>query len=574
MDTVGAAPAAVFQGVGRVMENALLSRVAKNAWIHRYPRGWPFLLFVLTSMGTVLSVVGIERAETDKRRVELDRNITEVVAGLQRRAAENASLLNVGAALIGARPNMNEGDFDLIASILHANSDRHGSLGVGWAKWLNVDDVGALEAAMHSEGHDFAVRPRPAAGQRHVAVVTELNPATTENLRAIGFDIYSEAARRQAIQTAIATQRPTVTGRVRLMQDNGGDMSTGFLMLAPVYGQQNGARFLRGFIYSPYRVEDFVDSAAKLGRDRQFEIAIWDESPDPERLLTWRQWPGENGPSITRKTSLGERQWVVRVSMKKESALSTLSRVTLLFGVVLALLVMAIARLITKRAAEDRAVLEALTRESAIRNSLTRELNHRVKNTLANVLSIVALTRRRSKNLDEFAEGLIGRVRALSATHDLLSNTNWKDAPIGEVVRSELAPYMGEHDDMDEGHVEISGPDVSLAPNDALSLGLALHELATNAAKYGALSVIEGRIFVNWRQISPTVAEIHWRETGGPPVHEPSRRGFGRDLLEKIVAHELKSDVDLQFRPTGVECTLRVPIRRLSDFELRRRDGS
>src|SRR5262249_40095973 len=162
---------------------------------------------------------------------------------------------------------------------------------------------------------------------------------------------------------------------------------------------------------------------------------------------------------------------------------------------VLGLLVMFIARLIIKRSAEDREVLEWLAGQSAIRTSLTRELNHRVKNTLANVLSIVALTRRRSVDLDDFAESLTGRIRALSATHDVLSQSDWTNAPIAEIVRSELAPYMAASD----RHVEMAGPDVSLAPNDALSLGLAIHELATNAAKYGALSTIEGRIFISWK---------------------------------------------------------------------------
>ena len=107
-----------------------------------------------------------------------------------------------------------------------------------------------------------------------------------------------------------------------------------------------------------------------------------------------------------------------------------------------------------------------------------------------------------------------------------------------------------------------------------MSLGLAIHELATNAAKYGALSRPEGRIHVHWRQIASDLAEVHWREEGGPPVAVPGKRGFGRDLIEKIVAHELKSDVELEFLPAGVECRLRVPVRTSREFALRndRRD--
>ncbi len=102
-----------------------------------------------------------------------------------------------------------------------------------------------------------------------------------------------------------------------------------------------------------------------------------------------------------------------------------------------------------------------------------------------------------------------------------------------------------------------------------MSLGLAVHELATNAAKYGALSTPEGRIYIQWRQVTPSVAELHWREAGGPPVQAPTKRGFGRDLLEKIVAHELQSKVELTFDPAGVECTLQVPVRKPTSFVLR-----
>ena len=87
----------------------------------------------------------------------------------------------------------------------------------------------------------------------------------------------------------------------------------------------------------------------------------------------------------------------------------------------------------------------------------------------------------------------------------------------------------------DEAHVEMAGPDISLAANEALSLGLAIHELATNAAKYGALSVDGAKVVVTWRLLSPQTAEVHWREQGGPPVREPAQRGFGRDLIEKMV---------------------------------------
>jgi two-component sensor histidine kinase len=377
--------------------------------------------------------------------------------------------------------------------------------------------------------------------------------------------MYSEAKRREGMDLAAAMAQPVATGIVHLIQDQDRSQSAGFLIYMPVYRGEGANRTLRGFVYSPFRASEFLDSAVELVRNRRVEIAIYDGARQPDRLLAARLIPGENAVSMDRRIVVANRPWIVHVSLKRTRTLSTLSRATLVFGAVLGVLVMFIARLITKRAAEDRAVLEWLSGQSAIRTSLTRELNHRVKNTLANVLSIVALTRRRSADLDDFAESLTGRIRALSATHDLLSQSDWTNAPIAEIVRSELAPYMADSDP----HVTMSGPDISLAPNDAMSLGLAIHELATNAAKYGALSVDTGQVLIEWRLLSPEIAELHWREAGGPAVQAPSKRGFGRDLLEKIVAHELQSKVDLRFDAGGVECTLQVPVRRLASFAIR-----
>ena len=552
------------------MDDALLARVEKQAWIYKYPRGWPLLLFLLTSIVTIVSVLAIERTEAQRQELELDRNVTEIAAGLQRRTAENIVLLRAAAALFASKQRVTQDEFNEFAAGLHANGDLHGSRGIGWAKREEVSGVPALEQALRQEEHSqYLVFPQPQASQALAVPVVFLEPMTKMNRKAIGYDMYSEPVRREAMDAAAARGQPVASGKVRLIQDDGRPGAPGFLIYMPVFHSENGRRVVSGFVYSPFRADEFLDSAAELFRNRAVEISIYDEVVSPEHLLAWRRRPGETSISAQRRIAIGDREWILRVSHKRPQTLSRLSRATLFFGIVLALLVMFVGRLITKRAAEDRLVLEWLTRQSAIRNSLTRELNHRVKNTLANVLSIVSLTRRRSADIDEFAESLTARLRALSATHDLLSQSNWSHAPIRDVVRSELAPYM----EGGETHVEMAGPDISLAPNDALSLGLAVHELATNAAKYGALSTIEGHIHVSWQLLTPKMAEVYWRESGGPPVAAPTKRGFGRDLIEKIVAGELKSEVDLQFNPEGVECRLQVPIRELGEFSLRKGGG-
>lgn len=548
------------------MDRALLTRVEKQAWFHRFPRGLPAAMFVVAMAATVLCIMVIERLDQQARRVELERNATEVATALQRRAAESVAFLSAASALFATQEVVDLAKFRDFTSLVNHDYQQRGVVGIGWARRMWSWEATPFEDEQRSAyAFDFRIRPLPKWADQVVVPVTFLEPQTPGNLRALGFDMYSEPARRAAMDEAVRSRRPTATGKVQLVQDEGGVEEPGFVIYVPTYRNDTTGRTLLGFVYSPFRAEDFLDSSIDLVRSRQIDIRLYDGNRNDGTLMASRLKEGSVGETMDLPVNFGNRQWMLSVTDKRVKGLTTLSMFTLLFGVTLGLILAAITRWVTHRAAEDRRVLEWLTSQSAIRTSLTRELNHRVKNTLANVLSIVSLTRRRSANIDEFAESLTGRLRALSATHDLLSQREWSNAPLGEVARSELAPYM---DDGDH-HVELDGPEVQLAPNDALSLGLALHELATNAAKYGALTTSEGRVRITWRQPQPDLVEVLWRESNGPPVSEPNRRGFGLDLIEKIVAHELQNAVDLKFQPEGVECTIRVPVRERTPFDLR-----
>jgi len=552
----------------RLMDRALLDRVDKQAWFHKYPRGWPVLLFVLASLGTIVSVMALERADEQRRELELDRNMTEIASGIQRRAAENVALLRAAAALFETQESVSSGQFADFAAGLQTDQQSHGGVGMGWARLVRTPDLASFETATREgEQADYQVFPRPGQDVSVSVPIVYLVPQTANNRSVVGFDMYSEAVRRRAIDRSIALDSPVASGKLDLMQGRRQGSGVGFNIYMPVYVRKAGRKVVKGFVYSPFYASEFLSSAAGLYRDRDVDIAIFDGAPTSANLLAVRHGPGTADITMSRKIMVANRAWTLIVSDKKSSVLTSLSILTILFGIIAALLIMAIGWLITKRAAEDREVIEWLQRHSAVRDSLTRELNHRVKNTLANVLSIAALTRRRSRDMDEFNESFTDRIRALSATHDLLGQADWRHAQLGEIVRSELAPYLRG----DVSHAYISGPEISLAPNDAMSLGLALHELATNAAKYGAFSTPDGRVYVTWKLSAPDRAELLWREEGGPEVKEPQRRGLGRDLIEKVVAHELGAEITLQFLPEGVRCTLHVPVRQNTEFKLRNR---
>jgi two-component sensor histidine kinase len=191
---------------------------------------------------------------------------------------------------------------------------------------------------------------------------------------------------------------------------------------------------------------------------------------------------------------------------------------------------------------------------------LLDELNHRVKNTLATVQSIASQTLRSTTDPREFREAFESRLLALSKTHDLLTRNAWREADLAAMIEQELAPYKRENDN----RILLSGTAVSLQARAAINLGLVLHELVTNAAKYGALAVPQGRLELTWSMQSDlsdrTSLHLSWRELDGPPVEEPKRQGFGSKLLKRSIEGELDGQVVFRFPPSGVTCDLTIPL--------------
>jgi light-regulated signal transduction histidine kinase (bacteriophytochrome)/CheY-like chemotaxis protein len=184
---------------------------------------------------------------------------------------------------------------------------------------------------------------------------------------------------------------------------------------------------------------------------------------------------------------------------------------------------------------------------------LLAELDHRVKNMLANIRAVMRFTRRSNDTLDSYVENLDRRVKSMAHAQSLLSASRWRGAELRRLVDEELRAYEGA-----DRAISIEGPTIELTPKAALSISMVLHELATNAAKYGSLSSAGGRLAVRWT-LDDAGLRLAWRETGGPTVRRPERRGFGRMLVETSVAYELEGEVDLRFEPEGVACDVAIP---------------
>ena len=198
--------------------------------------------------------------------------------------------------------------------------------------------------------------------------------------------------------------------------------------------------------------------------------------------------------------------------------------------------------------------------EQAQSRMLIGELNHRVKNTLATVQSIVSQALRNATDPAAIREAIESRLFALSQSHDLLTRENWESAGLHDVIDAALKPF-GIANGRKERFV-VAGRNIRFPPNAALALGIAFHELATNAVKYGAFSNDHGCIAIEWTVVPSSKGDrmiLHWREKDGPPVPAPASTGFGSRVIERGLAHELNGSVDLDYRPDGVFCTIDVP---------------
>jgi PAS domain S-box-containing protein len=194
---------------------------------------------------------------------------------------------------------------------------------------------------------------------------------------------------------------------------------------------------------------------------------------------------------------------------------------------------------------------------------LMRELTHRSKNLLAVIQAMARQTAHHVGSIEAFLEQFSARLQALATSHDLLVQESWYGVSLFELVRSQLGHYL----DSEGPQVSVDGPSVVLKPEAAQSLGLALHELATNAAKYGALSVSGGHVSINWTRLPAAESngvEIWWSEERGPKVKAPRKRGFGTMVIQHNLARALDAEVSMSFSPAGLRCRIVIPATQLA----------
>lgn len=531
-------------------------------------------------------------AERDARRrfVAMADDLRDAIGDTMRAYAQ---ALRGGAGLVAATRMPTREQWSQFAAALALEREFPGIQGLGFAVVLKPDEISAHEAEQRSRGRPgYTVHP---AGERDIyTAIVYLEPDTWRNRRAIGFDMFSEPVRREAMERALASGEPSLSGGVILAQETQTEVQAGTLMYLPVFDPTRLAtdrlHAATGFVYAAFRMDDLISRSlarnAPLAAERLSLTVNDGPTSDAQTVLYRSPFARRAAPTDERRArhavdlnlQVGGRIWRLSFSSTPslERELASTAPVTLaIAGSIISLLIAGIAGTV---ALAHRRSLEAgrlLAGEVAARrkaegevNVANRELIHRAKNTIAIISAIASQTVRHSTSLDDFRRDFQARLGALARVHDFLRPDQARATDLETLVREVLRPYAG----VDAGRLSTSGPVVPLPQNEALVMSLILNEMATNATKYGAWSRPEGKVRLDWAREEadgmPRLA-VSWVEAGGPPVVEPTRVGFGSNVLKFVVERSLGGRLETSFDAEGVAHRFWLPWPRPADAGLR-----
>lgn len=537
-----------------------------DRWLRDYPRATPISVFLFALLLVSASAWSVEMAGERARQADAQAEANGIVAAIERQAAANNAYFQATSALFVSSEAVSPDFFHQFVEQLRLDYDLTGVVALGWSEAIAPQNLPALNSRMATQGYtDFRLYPEKKSTGALIHAITMVEPQTPGNAKIIGFDMHSEVRRAAAMDRARKTNAMAATDPVQLMIDTNVRSAPGFLVYVPVTSL-NGAHRFKGYVYSAIRTRDFILSAIKSGRLSPGRIEIFDSTDrGRERIFSFASDDAQIlGSPVEQRVDAFDQKWLLRYYPAGRHSLYPLTLVVMIGGVSFSLLLLAYVLLVQRRNEDLHELIDAQAKRETERAAFVRELNHRVKNSLANVTSIISLTRRNAKDIDSFANDLLDRVRALAASHSLLDGAQWGPTDLRALVVAQVGSQNGAAD-----RIHIDGDHVLISPSDALTVGLALHELFTNATRYGSLSNDEGKLNVSWRVEGAEAVSVLWEEKDGPAVTPPAQRGFGLNLIERALAHELGQPITIEFLPAGLRCSFAISLRKQKAFRLR-----
>jgi CHASE1-domain containing sensor protein len=541
----------------------------------------PLLVFFVVAFVGLMTAAASWLTIEHTNQVSFEATAQEAVRRIGERIENHIILISSTKALFettGEVPTAQQ--FKTFVGHLQEADQFDGIQGIGFARYVQSGpSSNAMIAAELARNYGISRTPWPRTTEPNRTPIVLIEPLTDRNKRALGFDMFSEPVRRAAIVTAMKEERLRATGAVKLVQENGDNQQSGFLLYTPFIAINSGR--LLGFVYAPFRIADLFDSALNRVPVLPVHLTAWDGDPfDSSMIYQSIQEPRQDAESysVTSTLEVAGRTWTLTVKPSatyEPSADQTRSVMLAIAGLLLA------AALAASSRAQQHAIEvgETLRQESeralSDRELLLQEMKHRIKNMIARVMAISRQTARNSESLAEFSDSFGARLHAMAASQDLLARTAWQGADLRTLLVQELKQLFG--DEFDEKG--LNGPEVHLNEPAAQAFGLAFHELATNALKYGSARFDTGKLEVSWFiQDIPGEKEqlvLKWSELSVDRLEvkegaaSGKGSGFGTKLLDATMRMELGGSIESVRNDHGIDVAIRVPYERVKSTTVR-----
>ncbi|WP_374429429.1 CHASE domain-containing protein [Tabrizicola sp.] len=527
----------------------------------------PKLVFVLAFLPGIAVTVAVYSGAERRQEAEFLRSSELAVDRVVSRLQQHVIVLRAARGLLSAtRGHILRDEFLRFLSSVDIVNELAGVQGIGFARMIARTDTALAEEEVRRH-YGLGVEVHPETGQPWQTPIVLLEPQNDRNRAALGYDMYSEAHRRAAMELAMLTGEAQMTAPVHLVQEITSEKQAGFLIYLPFKDSTpppgTEARPVNGFVYAPFRGGDLIRAALAAGPPLPVVMRIVDlEQPDL--------------PLFDDSAQAGERPWHHRhdlVVFGRKWTFDTWSDAatsgrgwhlnSLLLGLTSFLFAAAAAYAVVarqKEAVQARAVAAAAAREADYRELLLQEMKHRIKNHIARIQSIARQSARGATDVKAFTTDFDARLQAMSAVQEILVGDAVAQADLRSVLMKELQQSL----DATEVAHRVDGPSVRLDERQAHAFALVVHELFTNAMKYGGLSVGGQGLEIRW-SLRPEMGipwlDLVWTERIDLP-HEPHNRtsGFGSRLIDASLKGELRGNIQREYGPEGLVIRLSFPV--------------
>lgn len=505
-------------------------------------------------------------------RLKFEAVAIDALNRIDARVGSSLSLLQSAKAFADASGgNLTEAKFATFFKALNLEPGFSGLSGLGYLPLIKPGEEAAVETRIQGDfGIDRRLYPDSTLEWRTPITLFEPRP----DLRAIGYDMYTDEVRRRAIDMALASNDARATGKVLLGAPTGSEqVYPGFLVFAKL--NPDSARVTipsadasrpAGLIYASFRSEQLFTTALQRIPLLPVSIEVFDGEPVKDNLL-YRSLtvPDESLDRFksTRQTVVAGRSWTIVFHPTSAFAPPLSLAVPFaigFFGLLLGTTI-ALAARYQERAFDAVTQLHEATEKSlADKDLMLQEMKHRIKNSIARVLAMARQTAAHAKGIDEFSASFSARLQAMAASQDMLTRSRWQKADLGELLRIELGQVFGK--EIPEGMLK--GPPVELDETTTQALGLTFHELATNALKYGEAANSVGVLNVEWSLSGGRKDKrlrLNWSERSGKPVKKPEKIGFGTKLIDMNITRELDGTIERVYEANGIKIAIDIPYR-------------